>query len=79
MGLSNEQELEIANELEGSCLTSQELLLRLNWTGNIQDWEVAKAANNQGIYNCYTCGWWQEEGDIFNAELCTECYEDGQG
>ena len=77
--MTNEQELEIANEVMGSCLTAHELLLRLNLVGVIQEHEVHAAAANHGEFLCYTCGWWNEENDIYNAEICNECYEDEQG
>lgn len=69
--IAAEKVLEIANELNGTCLSIEEVAGR---HGIADTEQLGQRIEEQGeIVRCEQCGWWDEASVMDEENVCADC------
>ena len=69
----------IANRLLGTCLAPRDICNEFGCDPFTDDLYVGMAAEDCGVWQCESCGWWIDEAELVdtrNGVYCKECNND---
>lgn len=76
--LDKKQITDMAEHLQGTCSTVQESM-RLHGIDESYIDEVMERIEEEGcIFLCDVCGWWCEDSERGNDDICEDCSEDDE-